>query len=69
MRQIGNGIVMTDLCTGMEPSYTFRFRVAAGGNPHLVPEAGRRIREPRNTEVLVWIWQRICADTAVACPF
>jgi hypothetical protein len=59
---------MTDLRTGMEPSYTFRFRVAAVGNPHFVPEHGRRIKEPPNIEVLSWIWQRICADTAVARP-
>ena len=59
VQQIGDGIVMTDLRMGMEPDYTFRFRVAAVGNPHLVPEAARRVREPRNTKALAWIWQRI----------
>jgi len=66
VQQIGDGIVMTDLRMGMEPDYTFRFRVAAAGNPHLVPEEGRRVKEPRNTKTLTWIWQRIWTDTAGA---
>jgi inner membrane protein len=66
VQQIGDGIVMTDLRMGMEPDYTFRFRVAAVGNPHLVPEEGRRVKERRNTEALAWIWQRIWTDTAGA---
>jgi inner membrane protein len=68
VQQIGDGIVMTDLRMGMEPDYTFRFRVAAVGNPHLVPEAGRRVREPRNTKALAWIWQRIWTDTEGDSP-
>jgi inner membrane protein len=67
-QQIGDGIVMTDLRMGMEPDYTFRFRVAAVGNPHLVPEEGRRVKEPRNIEALTWIWQRIWTETAGASP-
>ncbi len=66
VQQIAGGIVMTDLRMGMEPDYTFRFRVAAVGNPHLVPEVGSRVKEPRNTEVLAWIWQRIWTNTARA---
>jgi inner membrane protein len=66
LQQIAGGIVMTDLRMGMEPDYTFRFRVAAAGNPHPVPEAGRRVKEPRNTEALAWIWQRIWTDTTGA---
>jgi inner membrane protein len=66
VQQIGDGIVMTDLRMGMEPDYTFRFRVAAVANPHLVPEEGRRVKEPRNTKTLKWIWQRIWTDTAGA---
>jgi len=68
VQQIGDGIVMTDLRMGMEPDYTFRFRVAAVGNPHLVPEEGRRVKEPRNTKVLTWIWQRTWTNTAGASP-
>jgi inner membrane protein len=64
VKQIDGGIVMTDLRMGMEPDYTFRFQVAALGNPHPVPEAGRRIREPRNIQALGWIWQRIWTDIA-----
>lgn len=63
VQRIGDGIVMTDLRMGMEPDYTFRFRVAAAGNPQLVPEEGRRVKEPRNTRALAWVWQRIWADT------
>jgi inner membrane protein len=68
VKQIGDGIVMTDLRMGMEPDYTFRFRVAAVGNPHLVPEVGRRVKEPRNTNALAWIWHRILTNTAGASP-
>ncbi|HWR92506.1 MAG TPA: hypothetical protein VN300_08760, partial [Desulfobacterales bacterium] len=68
VQQIWDGIVMTDLRMGMEPDYTFRFRVAAVGNPHLVPEEGRRVKEPRNIEALTWIWQRIWTETAGASP-
>jgi len=68
VQQIGDGIVMTDLRMGMEPDYTFRFRVAAAGNPHFVSEESRRVKEPRNTKALTWIWQRIWTNTAGASP-
>ena len=68
VQQIGDKIVMTDLRMGMEPDDTFRFRVAAVGNPHLVPEVDRRVKEPRNTTALTWIWQRIWTNTAGASP-
>jgi inner membrane protein len=68
MQQMGDGIVMTDLRMGMEPDYTFRFRVASLGNPPLVPEVTRRVKEPRNTKALAWIWRRIWTDTAGASP-
>jgi inner membrane protein len=68
VRQIGDGLVMEDLRMGMEPDYTFRFQVAAAGNPHPVPEASRRVKSPRNTRVLSWIWQRIWDETAGAHP-
>jgi inner membrane protein len=69
VQQTGGGIVMTDLRMGMEPDYTFRFRVAAVGNPHPVPDSGSRVKEPRNTKALAWIWQRIWTETAGARPF
>lgn len=68
VQQIAKDIVMTDLRMGMEPDYTFRFRVAAAGNPHPEPDAGRRVKGPRNTQVLGWIWQRIWTDAAGAFP-
>jgi hypothetical protein len=68
VQQIGGGIVMTDLRMGMEPDYTFRFRVASAENPHPVPEAPRRVKEPRNLKALSWIWHRISTDTAGASP-
>jgi len=68
VQQLGKDIVMTDLRMGMEPDYTFRFRVAAAGNPHPVPDAGRRLKGPRNAQVLAWIWQRIWTDAAGAFP-
>jgi inner membrane protein len=64
VQMIEKGIIMTDLRMGMEPDYTFRFLVAAAGNPHPVPEAGRRVKGPRTTKVLNWIWQRIWTETA-----
>jgi inner membrane protein len=69
VQQTGRGIVMTDLRMGMEPDYTFRFRVAAVGNPHPVPDSGSRVKEPRNTKALAWVWQRIWTETAGARPF
>jgi inner membrane protein len=68
VQQIGDGIVMTDLRMGMEPDYTFRFRVGAAGNAHSVPDAGRRVKAPRNAKMLAWIWQRIWTDSAGAFP-
>ena len=64
VQQVADGIVVTDLRMGMEPDYTFRFRVASVGNPHPAPEAGSRIREPRNVKALAWIWRRIWSDAA-----
>jgi inner membrane protein len=69
VQQIGNGIAMADLRMGLEPDYTFRFQVAATGNPHPVPEAGRRLKDPRDIKVLTWIWQRIWTEAAGARPF
>jgi len=69
VQRIGDGIVMTDLRMGMEPDYTFRFRVASAGNPHPVPEVSRRVKEPRNFKALTWIWRRIGTDTAGDSPF
>lgn len=68
VERIGDGIVMTDLRMGMEPDYTFRFRVASAGNPHPVPVTPLRVREPRNLAVLEWIWQRIWTDSAGVSP-
>lgn len=58
----GGGIVVTDLRMGMEPDYTFRFRVAAEAEPHPIPEPARRIRSARDFRALAWIWQRIWSD-------
>ncbi len=55
----GGGIVITDLRMGMEPHYTFRFRVAADIDPLPLPEPARRVRSPRDLRALAWIWQRI----------
>lgn len=68
VERVGEGIVMTDLRMGMEPDYTFRFQVAMAGNPHPVPAAARRIREPRNLAVLEWVWQRIWTYSAGDAP-
>jgi inner membrane protein len=68
VQPVGEGIVMTDLRMGMEPDYTFRFQVAVAGNPHPVPAAARRIREPRNLAVLEWVWQRIWTYSAGDAP-
>ena len=68
VERIGDGIVMTDLRMGMEPDYTFRFRVASAGNPHPVPVTPLRVREPRNLAVLGWVWQRIWTDSAGVSP-
>jgi inner membrane protein len=68
VERIGDGIVMTDLRMGMEPDYTFRFRVASAGNPHPVPVTPLRVREPRNLAVLEWVWQRIWTDSAGVSP-
>ncbi len=67
-QRVGEGIVMTDLRMGMEPDYTFRFQVAAAGNPHPVPTTPVRLREPRNLAVLEWVWQRIWTDAVGASP-
>jgi inner membrane protein len=67
-QRVGEGIVMTDLRMGMEPDYTFRFKVAAAGNPHPVPTTPVRIREPRNLAVLEWIWRRIWTDAVGVSP-
>lgn len=68
VERVGDGIVMTDLRMGMEPDYTFRFRVAVAGNPHPVPATPLRVREPRNLAALEWVWQRIWTDSAGVSP-
>mgnify|MGYP005841262201 CR=1 FL=1 len=68
VQRVGEEIVMTDLRMGMEPDYTFRFRVAMAGDPHPVPAAPLRVRDPRNLAVLEWVWQRIWTDSAGVSP-
>lgn len=62
VKREAGGIEITDLRMGMEPDYTFRFRVAADAAPHPVPEPARRLRSPRDLRMLGWIWQRIWSD-------
>lgn len=54
---------MTDLHMGIRPQSILSFSLVAVDNPNLAPAASRRVKEPRNTKVLAWIWQRR-SDTA-----
>jgi hypothetical protein len=60
---------MTDLSMGIQPQWTFNFRVAAVANLHRASETGRRVKEPCDFKVLRWIWRRIWSDVAGTRPF
>lgn len=62
------GIWITDLRMGMEPDYTFRFRVASATDSDPLPEPARRMRSPRDLRPLLWIWERIWSDRPGSHP-
>jgi inner membrane protein len=62
VKQSDHDVIITDLRMGMEPHYVFRFKVAEHGNPHPVPTQTARVSAQRDTEQLLWIWERIWND-------
>jgi len=54
-----NDVIITDLRMGMEPGYTFRFKVAELGNPHAHPVLPVRRSSQRSSDIIVRTWGRI----------
>ncbi len=52
-------VSVTDLRMGATPSYVFRFKVGAIGNPHARPAPVERLPAQRDVSILRWVWRRI----------
>jgi inner membrane protein len=60
VRETPDGIVMTDLRMGAEPSYVFSFRVGERDNGQIVPVLAQREPTPSVPPgMLSWTWRRI----------
>lgn len=60
LEKVGNRIVAADLRMGMEPSYFFRFQLAAEHNNRVEALQPDRVQTDfRREEGVRWVWQRI----------
>jgi inner membrane protein len=57
---VDDGLILTDLRMGMEPSYVFRFRVAERDGQGVWQEVPERLQQVGfRSETLGWVWHRI----------
>ncbi|MBD3609534.1 MAG: metal-dependent hydrolase [Gammaproteobacteria bacterium] len=56
-------VMFTDLRMGMEPSYTFRFKVAELGNPHIQSVIPEHKPSQRSGDIIIRTWERIWDKT------
>ncbi len=59
VREVDNGVVISDLRMGLEPHYVFNFRVARISNPHPEPVVPVQLPGIRDFSRLRWVWSRI----------
>jgi inner membrane protein len=59
VREVDDGVVISDLRMGLEPHYVFNFRVARIGNPHPAPVVPVQLPGIRDFSRLRWVWARI----------
>jgi inner membrane protein len=66
---VGNGIAMSDLRMGTEPSYVFTFKVAEKSNPHArAIDPPERYGVQRDLKELGWAWRRLWNATLPPHP-